>query len=511
MSFAFRVLVRESLFPRDPHAVPLAIVGELDSYSDFEAIARHNIVGAWTMDIPAQHPQAKLLTPGRGVVVFRDGSDTPSFSGPIRKIHRKWNDAEDAGAGTLELSGVCDNVFLAERLAWTNPAADIHLQGATPQWMADLKWKHAGELLYKLLKANTQGHTARRGPPLYLAPPADDILPDESAKSVRLKFARVDELASLLASVYNLSVRCMWHPDPASVGASNGEASPSGPGLVVTFSRARDLSQTVRFSVDMGNLKGFSYSLTAPEATRLVIGTQNRTWFEAEDRPTFDELGNITGYTVNMVEKQGPERWFGYYSNRSNDPYWWGDPAKTPAESAGTLRWAQQGISAAEVEWGMTAERFKDRRDIPWQWAQDPARQTGWQLDPPSWSAHYRALADEAESFSLTSGAKAAISIQPIETPRLRYHFDYTLGDRVTAHLDGSDRSERVSEIRLSASASDGPRVQVTLGSQASETPYLYRSVRDLWLSLGALRSREDATQPVETIPKAPMVLRKAA
>jgi hypothetical protein len=508
----FRVLVRESPFPRDLTAVPMAIVGELEVFTDIEAIIRHNNVGSWSMSAPAQHQQAQLLQPSRGIVIVRDGSDEPVFSGPIRKLVRKWSDTEDAGAGTIHVTGLDDNVFLSERLAWPNPAADIHLQGTRPYWPVDLKWRHAGDVLYNLLRANTQGLQSRRFAPLFIKPPASDLLPDESVKSTRLRFDRIDELASLLASVYGLAVRCMWHPDPKSAGGINGDPSASGPGLLVTFVKTRDLTQTARFSVDMGNLRGYSYTLSAPTATRLVIGAQNRTWQEAEHDPTYDELGNVTGYSVRMAEKEGPERWYGYHVNRSHDPSWWGDQSKTPSESKGTLRWAQQGLSAAEVEWGMTTEAFKDRRDIPWQWRQDPTRQPGWHMDPPTWSAHHRALVDEAEAFNLDSGMRAAITIQPIETPRLRYHLDYSVGDRAAVNVDGVDQQELVSEVRLSANTNDGPRVQLTLGSRGTtETPYLYKSIRDLWMSLHGLWGRDAITQPLDTIPPVPMVLRKAA
>lgn len=506
----FQIFVRESMFPRDKEVPPLALVGALDAYTSFDAIVRHNDVGSWTLVLSAQHTQAGLFQPGRGIVVMREGSDSPILSGPIRKITRKWDDSSDTGAGSITVTGVDDNVFLAERLAWPDPRNDIHLQGATQFWRANLAWKNAGELLHHLIKANTQGHSSRRVRQLFVAAPDAGLLADESAKSVRLKFDRVDELTALLSSVYSMSVCCMWHPDPKAAGGDNGDPEASGPGLLVTFTPVRNMTGTARFAMDQGNLRGYTYSMDAPGATRLVIGTQNRTWHEAEHSPTYDELGNVSGYTVNMVEKQGPERWFGYYVNRSRDPWWWGDTAKTPAEFKDTVLWAQQGYSATEVEWGMSAERYADRRNIPWQWAQDPHRQPGWHLDPPTWSPHHRELMDEVESFNLDSGPKAAITVQPIETPRLRYHLDYTIGDRVSVSVDDVDHTEQVSEVRLSAISQDGPGVQLTLGaSGATETPYLYRSIRELWKSLNNLWTREADRQPLETIPPAPFVLRR--
>ncbi|MEU7830380.1 hypothetical protein [Nonomuraea sp. NPDC049129] len=508
---SFRIFIRESPFPQNSLIEPLAILGEVTAFTNFEAIVRHNEVGSWTLDVPAQHPQARLLQPGRGFVVFRDDSEVPVTSGPIQKIVRKWSATADSGAGTITVTGVDDNNILAERLAWTRPDADIRLQGATTYWPADRAWKNAGELLHHLITQNTQYAGPRRLPYLFVAPPSPDLRPDDSAHGARLKFDRIDELTRLLASVHGLVVRCLWHPNPASVG-SNGDPEASGPGLLVTFAPARDRSDAVHFSVESGNLQSYDYTLAAPDATRLVIGTQNRTWQELEHRDTFDDLGNVNGFTRDFVEKQGPERWFGLYSNRSRDPWWWGNEATTPAEFAYTIPLAQQGLSSIEVEWGSTREAFKDRRDIPWQWAQDTIQPAGWQLDPPSWSAYYRALADEVDSFNRTAGPKAAITIDPVESPRLRYHTHYQVGDFISAHIDGATRRELVSEVRLSLTVSDGPKVTPTLGSYGtSESPYLYKAVKGLWDRVNTLSSREMPEISADEVPTVPFVLRKAA
>jgi hypothetical protein len=506
----FKIYIRESPFPQHSTTMPLAIVGELTALTNFEGIIRHNDVGSWTLDVPAQHPQARLLQPGRGIVVFRDDSTDPVISGPIKRIVRKWSATEDSGAGTITVAGVDDNAVLAERLAWTRPDLDIRLQGATTYWPADRAWRNAGELLHQLISQNTQQEGSRRLPYLFVAPPSPDLIPDDSAHGARLKFDRIDELVKLLASVHGMVVRCQWHPDPASVG-SNGDPEATGPGLLVTFTAARDLSEAVHFSVESGNLQGYDYTLVAPEATRLIIGTQNRTWEELERRDTFDDLGNLTGFTRDLVEKQGTERWFGYYSNRSRDPYWWGDPNLTPPEFAYTIPLAGRGLSSVEVEWGTTQEAFKDRRDIPWQWAQDTTLPVGWQLEPPSWSAFYRALMDEVDSFNRTSGPQGAITIDPVESPKLRYHTHYQVGDFISAHIDGSNRRELVTEVRLSLNVNDGPKVTPILGSYGtSETPYLYKTVKGLWDRINQLSSREEPEIPAG-VPTTPFVLRKAA
>src|SRR5690606_41383708 len=138
------IYVRESLFPRTraeggDDLRPLDIVGKIDTYTNFEGIVRHNSVGSWTLELPNGTPQARMIQPGRGIVVYAEGQDEPIFSGPIRRIRKRWG-RDDAGAGTLVVSGDDDNYLLAERLAWTNPEADIHLASKFQQWQTSLEW-----------------------------------------------------------------------------------------------------------------------------------------------------------------------------------------------------------------------------------------------------------------------------------------------------------------------------------------------------------------------------------
>ncbi|MEO3860118.1 hypothetical protein [Acrocarpospora sp. B8E8] len=513
----FRILVRESLFPRTraeggDGLAPLAIVGPVDAYTDFQAIVRHNEVGSWSLTIPAGHPQSKLLIPGRGIVVFQDGQDEPIFSGPIRELTKTW-DAENAGAGTAIATGVDDNYLLAERLAWTNPAQDIHLASVFQWWQTNQAWPNVAELLRRLFLANAQGHASRRINRLFIPGPEATAVfwNDDTALAARLKFDQPDLLVSMLSAVYGFRIRFVWHPNPSEV-ASNGDPQATGPGILLKLEPLMDLTNEVRFGPELGNLRGYTYKVKAPIATRLVVGTQNRTFRETVQQPTYDSEGTVTGYTETEVERTGPERWFGYFSNEEYNPQWWGNPANTPADKQHTLAWAQAGFTATETEWGVTAERFKDRRDIPWQWVQQSGKPTGWGQDPPTWSAQYRAIQDEVDAFNLAQGPVAAISITPLETPGSMFGLDYNLGDVIRVFVDNEVRDEIVREARITSTVADGPRVQPTIGTYGtSETPYLYASIQALWGRIAQVEGREDLSHQVGAIPTSDFTLKKAA
>ncbi|MGS2646081.1 Gp37-like protein [Streptosporangium sp. G12] len=512
----FQIFVRESLFPRSKAEggdglAPLAIVGGLDTYTAFDAIQRHNAIGSWKLTVPAGSPQSKMLIPGRGIVVIQEGETDPIFSGPIRQLRKRW-DPEAAGAGTVDVSGVDDNYLLAERLAWTNPAADIHLASAVQYWQANPTWPNVAEVLRQLFLANTQGNAARKLDRLFI-PHVDtttDFLDDDVSRVTRLRYDQVDQLVSLLTAVYGFRIHFSWHADPASV-ASNGDPAATGPGILLKLEPIADLSGEIQFGAEMGNLRGYDYMVQAPEATRIVVATQNRTWREFERVPTYSPTGTVSGYTENWAEKSGPERWYGYFKNDEYDPEWWGVPADTPADKQHTLAWATAGFTATETEWGVTAERYKDRRDITWQWLPDPAKQAGWALDPPVWSAQYRAIQDEVDAFNLDSGPAASISIDPIETDTTMYGRDYGLGDVVRVHIDGEVRDEIVREARLTSSAEDGPRVKPTIGTYGTgETPFLYASIRNLWGRVNGVEARENLVQ-LEEVPVSDFLIKKAA
>lgn len=492
------IYVREGLFPRTSaeggdDLRPLDIVGKIDTYTSFEAIARHNSKGSWTMTLPNGTPQARMIQPGRGIVVYAEGQNEPIFSGPIRKIRKRW-DRSNAGAGSIEVSGDDDNYLLSERLAWTNPAADIHLASKFQQWQTSLEWPNVAEVIRQLFLANMHGHPSRRFDRVFIPGPeaTQNFLDDDTSRITRLHFDRLDEYIEKITSVYGVRVRFIWHPNPAKV-ASNGDPSASGPGILLKLEPLQDLTNEVRLGPDLGNLQGYDYVIQAPEATRIVIATQNRTWMETVQEPTFDDIGNVTGFTEREVERAGPERYYTYLPNRLYDPPWWGDLERTPPDKAHTLPWAQAGFSATEVEWGVTAERYSDQRDIPWQWVQDPAQEEGWGQDPPVWSAQHRAIMDVAEAFHVENGPKASIVIDPLDTPTLRFGVNYQLGDLIRVIIDGETRDEVVREVRITTNPNEGARIRPVVGTTgSSETPYLYAAVRRLFQRVASVESRED-------------------
>lgn len=507
--FKLKIWVREALYPnpslpeqqQDTPVPPLGLIGVLDEYTDFQAIARWNDVGTWSLEIPAESPQARWLVRGRGIVVFREGSSEPIFSGPIRKVDKSWDASEGAPESLVKATGVDDNILLAERLAWTNPTEDIHLASANIHWPLDPSWVNVGELLRELLRQNTAGQEDRWVSKLYITREDIPLLDDETSRSTLLRFNQISEEVKKLTSVHGFRITCLWHPNPDEIGdAPDGEP---GPGILVRIEPVEDLTKVIQFGPHLGNLKSYKYSESAPTATRAVIGAQHRKWTEFEIKPTYDQSHEVSGYTEVESQHEGPERYYAYLKNTSQDPEWWGDPDETPEDMQHTLEWAARGLTAAEAAWGVTAERFLDESSIDWQWRQDLSKPEGYMLDPPAWSKQARQIQTAADKFHLENGPSATIEIEPIDTPESKKIFqDCGLGDVVRTHIDGEIWDEAIREVALSASAEEGHRANPIVGSDGStSTPYLYRQVRRLWEQISDIKGFEDLELEQEPVP----------
>lgn len=487
-----RIYVREALFPdgrlpeqqQEVPVSPLGIIGEVDEVTDFRAIPRWNSVGSWTLTLPGDSPQARWFTSGRGIVVFKDGVADPIFSGPIRKVEKSWDAEDGVVEHTVTVSGVDDNILLAERLAWPAPFEDIRNQSLSRYWQTDLSWSNVGVLLKNLLQQNTNGLEDRWVSKLYIHREDPDLLDDDTARSTLLAWNRVSAEIPKMANVFGFRINCVWYPNPDLI--ADAPYSDSGPGILVRIEPVHDLTSQVQFGPHLGNLQSYRYVVEAPSATRAVMGAQLRRETELEIVPTYDQSDNVNGYTEISKEVQGPERYFTYRKNTELDPDWWGDEEATPADMRWTLPFAERGLTAAEVEWGVTAEEFVDLSSVDWQWAQDPTGPEGQQLEPPVWSKQYRAMLSEEQKFHAEKGPKADIQFTVAGTPGAPEIFrDFWTGDSVRLYIDDEVRDEVVREAEIIIDSEDGHLIKPKVGSEtASNTPYLYRQIKAIWDAL---------------------------
>jgi hypothetical protein len=461
----FRVFVRNK--PQAPD-FRMPLIGEVDSFTDFECIARFRDVGAWSIELPAGTEQADLFRPGRGIVVFVEGHNDPVFSGPVRTLKHVKN-KDESGNGTLTVQGACDNIIIDERVGRGQPYNSFDYELDTP-WSGYIQtlsgWrvsKSSPEFVWGLLSNNwglyylsgaifpfadlsRKIHYLDIGPVLPAsveALPADAIWNQYPIRMTNLRDAVFD-----MAERANFNFRAYWNPTTEKIS--------------VDISSVVDKSGTVVFDEQVGNLVGYEITSEAPVATRVVL---------AGAQPSDGETRRYYEYRKNRLFD--PPGWTDYQSG--GDPATWGDPY-----------WGRTFI---EAEWNVSNEMYIDVRESKWHVALSDDNRAD---PPPAGSEEFYAFLREREKFFVENSPKGSIKLDVIDIDDCTFGVDYKLGDRVRCLLDTSILPQamvdadgvlrqEVREVRLASSASEMWVIQPSIGTvDAGSTPYVYRRLRKM-------------------------------
>nr|WP_262928642.1 siphovirus ReqiPepy6 Gp37-like family protein [Streptomyces sp. CBMA152] len=103
----------------------------IDDYLSLEMVLKFNDVGQWTLKINVGRPHARILQPGCGIAVYREGVAQPIMSDPIQGMRKYWTVDEDSGDGALWITGADDNLIVAGRLAFSDPGNPVEQQTRT--------------------------------------------------------------------------------------------------------------------------------------------------------------------------------------------------------------------------------------------------------------------------------------------------------------------------------------------------------------------------------------------
>lgn len=218
-------------------------VAELAEYSRLEVLSRDNDCGTWQIDLPFGAAGSNLLfDDGAGLFVEQDGARL--IAGPVRNIDRVF----DGSGDRLRVSGVSDCVLLQRRLAFPDPDGDFSLQEF------DVRTGVASTVMREFVDVNAGLSAQADRRVLTLA--ADPV-----AGSVVTGRARFDLLNDLLRQL------ALAGGDLTFRVFDDGENA-----LVFEVAERRDLSDTVVFSPELGNVARFEFRVGVPSATRVVVG-----------------------------------------------------------------------------------------------------------------------------------------------------------------------------------------------------------------------------------------------
>ncbi|MGW2579898.1 siphovirus ReqiPepy6 Gp37-like family protein [Streptomyces virginiae] len=303
----YRIIVR------DKDLVP---IGQIDDYLSFEATLRHCDVGTWTIKINAGRPHARLLQPGCGIVVYRDGVPQPITSGPVQSIQKYWTVDTDSGDGALFVSGVDDNTLVASRLALPDPGSSVEGQTKAADAATDREAAYAIQTLIAW-NAGPSALPERRSKG-YVTP---DVARTGPRTPFSVRFDNLKDAIRPIAEAGGLGWRNTYDPDKRLIAL---EIYP-----------VQDRPE-VRFSPELGNLKQVVYSQTAPKTTRAIVAAQG----------------------------EGRDRWIRQYVDTAAEEYW-GITAETfiDARDIPLMRKDGKAALAGEVEAGVTIQTAQATMD----------------------------------------------------------------------------------------------------------------------------------------------------
>ncbi|MFF8629689.1 siphovirus ReqiPepy6 Gp37-like family protein [Streptomyces werraensis] len=407
----YRVEVRDAALNR---------IGVIDKWISMDVVVRYCQPGSWQVLVEAGTPQANLLQKGGGVAIYQDDVPTPILTGQIETFQHYWTSQQHSGVGSLYFGGKCDNKVAYNRLAFPDPT-----KPATQQWQADDNGRAvsgpAGHLIWdELNKALGAGALSDRrlgnvviGSDAPFGREVSDVL-------------QWDVIGTKLESWIDTSTagyRFVWDPNTKRIN--------------LHIFTPRDLSKDVRFSTELGNLREFTWSLSAPTVTRVIVACQG----------------------------------------------------------TGKGRYLYQQIDTeSEEEWGLQIEAFVDRRDLPIK--ADPTTGEPIKADLSVTTEQFETALQavrDAATEALTQGAKNGnFQIQPIDTPLIKFGRDYFVGDLVTVVIDGTEYTDIVREVSITVDqGGQTETVSPTIGEQGSGNPLnLYKTVFDMREKLRKLEAR---------------------
>lgn len=226
------------------------IIGEIDDEEELDVRVRHLDVGAWTVTVDASSASAALMQSGEGIL-FEVGG-TVRLSGPTRESDTEHS-AEQGGRGLSTYGGVSDAAAI-KRTIWPVYNSEITEAGST-QAAAHAVVSGAAETIIRTIIDRNAGPSAmfdRAQPGLALAA-------DSQRGSQLTRQFRFSDLHEALYGV-------------AEAGGIGWDIIQTGEDLQLVFYQPADLTATARFGIGLGNVASYSYQLTPPQVTDMIIG-----------------------------------------------------------------------------------------------------------------------------------------------------------------------------------------------------------------------------------------------
>ncbi len=232
----------------------LTVVGDpVYCWTSLDITLRFNEPSSGILVCPAYAWVRDMISPGNRIVIIRNGKIV--ISGPWEtRNHERSDDGDNSGVGKLTVHFADDLASVVGRQVYTDPALPAASQPTS-------SWTYTGnaeDALRDLVdkQAGPNALTARRVPQLVLG------TKHSVGSSVTVTAQRLQPLGDLAREIAEVGGGLMFRT--AQVGTT----------VEFQVTEPEDRSNTVRFSLDLGNVKYISHELVAPTATTAIVGGQ---------------------------------------------------------------------------------------------------------------------------------------------------------------------------------------------------------------------------------------------
>jgi hypothetical protein len=395
-------------------------IGEIDTWLQLDIVVRYCDQGSWKLLVRAGTDQAELLQRGGGVAIYQDGVEKPIITGQIEDFQKYFTVEQHSSMGSLFVGGMCDNKLAYSRLAFPDPSLAVSKQYSSPNDTRTVNTSTGSAIWYELEHAMGASALANRripGVKIGARPVLGNVTNDT------LRYDVIGEKLANWCETKKVGYRFLYNADTKSID--------------LDIFTPKDKSKEVRFSTDLGNLREFIWTLSAPKVTRVIVACQGE----------------------------------------------------------GKARYVYQKIDAAtEAEWGLQIEAFVDRRDLPIVTDMATGQPVKASLDvtDAEFQSALQAVQQSADTALKEGEKNGNFQIYPIDTDQIKFGRDYFVGDLVAVTVDGTEYVDMVREVNITVDdGGNAVTVAPKIGEQGNGDPLnLYKTVFEMREKLRKLEAR---------------------
>lgn len=441
-------------------------IGEIDTWIQLDMVIQYCDQGSWKLLVKSGTDQANLLQRGGGVAIYQDGVEKPICTGQIEDFQTYWTTVQHSSEGSVFVGGKTDNKLAYSRLAFPDPSKEISQQYTSPMDVRSTQ-RAANVLIWDELEKSL-GDSAipnRRVSGVNIGP---QPFPSSWIKRDTLRYDVLGEKFSEWCSDKKTGWRFLYNPNTKTIDLD-----------VYT---PRDLSKSIRFSPELGNLREYIWTLSAPKVTRVIVACQG----EGKERYIWQKIDSVSEEEWSLqIEQFVDRRDVPLRTSKTGQP-----ELVVTVDDEGI---EDIGQSPEGGEWTprLTAARAA--------YAANQTTETLNELKAATTEAkpiaveYYLEVIEQAADEVLKEGEKNGnFQIYPIDTEQIKFGRDYFVGDIVTVDINGTEYSDMVREVNITVDdGGNAVTVSPKIGEQGSGDPLnLYKSVFDMREKLRKLEAR---------------------